>query len=376
MSALKEFANFVTLNMANLAATYDRLLGENNSSYAALPVNSRLVQARRLIKIVAEACESGTSAPFGRLFDSRVPSASLQSDHSELPPSLIEIECLGQTLTPVVTNLEAGKFLWQMLAEARAAKIHSLRDTFTPGPNPPIASESSFHNANEEKQGQSRRAEASHVDLLDDTIAHNQLEQQIRALTKEETVQQYQQILDSITDLVLIKGPQSRIVWANKAFCDYYNMTTEQLHELIDAPFNEPDYTQQYIKDDEYVFTTGQTLDIPQEPVTRYDGEVHLFHTVKSVLRDAEGKIVMTVGVSRDVTEQKLADSERERLIIQVERRALREQTIREITERMHSATTLQELVKTTAHELGTRLSVGHAIVELGLDLSSRNGEN
>jgi PAS domain S-box-containing protein len=120
-----------------------------------------------------------------------------------------------------------------------------------------------------------------------------------------ESEQRYRQILDAITDMVLVKGPQSRIVWANKAFRDCYGMSNEQLSNLVDAPFVEPDYTQQYIKDDAHVFDTAQVLDIPEEPVTRYDGHILLVHTVKSPLFDVDGQVVGTVGVSRDITERK-----------------------------------------------------------------------
>lgn len=113
------------------------------------------------------------------------------------------------------------------------------------------------------------------------------------------------QVLDAIADMVFVKGPKSHIVWVNKAFRDYYGMSNEQLKDLIDSPINEPDYTQQYIKDDAHVFNTGKTLDIPSEPVKRHDGEVRFFHTVKSPIFNAEGKVVMTVGVSRDITEAK-----------------------------------------------------------------------
>ncbi|MEA5507149.1 PAS domain S-box protein [Halotia wernerae UHCC 0503] len=121
----------------------------------------------------------------------------------------------------------------------------------------------------------------------------------------------YQQIFDAITDMVLVKGAKSRIIWANKAFRDYYGMSDEQLQDMIDAPFNKPDNTLQYIKDDAYVFETGQTLEIPQEPVIRYDGKVRLFHTIKSAIRNEQGQVVMTVGISRDISEQQAALRER-----------------------------------------------------------------
>ena len=120
--------------------------------------------------------------------------------------------------------------------------------------------------------------------------------------------QKYHQILDAITDMVLVKGSQSRIVWANKAFRDYYGLSNEQLKDMIDAPFNQPDYTLQYIQDDAYVFETGQSLEI-EEPVTRYDGKVKMFNTIKSVIRNEAGEKILTVGVSRDVSDRNQAEN-------------------------------------------------------------------
>ena len=114
----------------------------------------------------------------------------------------------------------------------------------------------------------------------------------------------YQQILDAIPDLVLVKGPKSRILWANKAFRDYYGMTNEQLRDLIDSPLVEPDMTQSYIRDDAKVFETGQLLDIPSEPVKRHDGVVRRFHTVKSPIKGPDGQVVMTIGISRDIEDR------------------------------------------------------------------------
>ncbi|MBD1829693.1 PAS domain S-box protein [Microcoleus vaginatus GB1-A2] len=120
--------------------------------------------------------------------------------------------------------------------------------------------------------------------------------------------QKYHQILDSIADMVLVKGPQSKIVWANQAFRDYYGMTQEELQDIVDAPFADPDNTLQYVRDDAFVFDTGHTLQISEEPVTRHDGEVRLFSTVKTPICNEDGKVAMTVGVSRDMTERKKAE--------------------------------------------------------------------
>lgn len=133
------------------------------------------------------------------------------------------------------------------------------------------------------------------------------------------TVELYSNMLDAIPTMVLCKAAHSRIVYGNRAFRDYYGMTQEQLQGLIDSPINNPDYTQQYIQDDAYVFQTGNTLNIPEEPVTRHDGEVRWFHTVKSAIFNQQNQIVYTVGVSNDITEQREAQNTLQELNTELE---------------------------------------------------------
>jgi PAS domain S-box-containing protein len=141
------------------------------------------------------------------------------------------------------------------------------------------------------------------------TTTNTDITERVQAETAlREREQQFQQILDSIADMVLVKDKNSRLLWANHAFRDYYGMTLEELRGIVDAPFNSPEHTQQYLRDDEYVFSTGETLVIPAESATRHDGEVRRFSTIKAPIRDERGDVVALVGVSRDITHQKHAE--------------------------------------------------------------------
>jgi PAS domain S-box-containing protein len=139
----------------------------------------------------------------------------------------------------------------------------------------------------------------------------------------------FRQVLDAISDCILVKGPQSRILWANRAFRELYGMSNEQLRNLIDAPFSDPDYTERYLRDDRYVFETGRSLEIPEEPAKRHDGVEVYFNTVKSPITDENGKVVMMVGVLRDITERKrteaLLDEQRGRMLASAKMSALGE---------------------------------------------------
>ncbi|HAX79846.1 MAG TPA: histidine kinase [Cyanobacteria bacterium UBA11372] len=168
--------------------------------------------------------------------------------------------------------------------------------------------------------------------------------------------QMYRQILDAITDMVLVKGPESRIVWGNRAFRDYYGMTNEELRDIIDAPFNEPDYTQQYIKDDAYVFNTGNTLTILEEPVTGHDGVVRQFDTIKSPIFNSEGEVVMTVGLSRDAAERKQVESALREI-------AEREKAIAKIIQRMRQTLDIEQIFGATTFELQQALGCDRAVI-------------
>jgi rsbT co-antagonist protein RsbR len=57
------------------------------------------------------------------------------------------------------------------------------------------------------------------------------------------------------------------------------------------------------------VFTTGQRLVIPQEPVTRYDGAVRIVRTVKSPIFNADGQVTHTAGIMQDTTDHAQAEA-------------------------------------------------------------------
>ena len=108
----------------------------------------------------------------------------------------------------------------------------------------------------------------------------------------------FREALEASRDMVLVKGPESRLLWANRSFREYYQMTAAELLGIIDGPQSDPDDTLQYVRDDRMVFETADHVDIASEAVTDAAGVVRYFHTVKSpIVRD--GDVVRSVGISR-----------------------------------------------------------------------------
>ncbi len=284
MLALKEFANFISLNVANLAATYDQLLVENSDGYAALSTDSRTVRARRLIKTVAEACESETSEPLRRFFDSRVAPTSPEPSKSELPSPLLEIECLGQTLTPVVTNLEAGKFLWQMLAEARATIFNSISFDSTPVSNLIVQPELPLSNDNTANQA----PEASSF-------------QQRNLLST---------LIDNLPDYVYAKDAESRFILLNTATAHLLGASSvDEVVGKTDSDFFPSELARQFRADEQALMQSGQSLLNHEERlVDSATGQTRWNLTSKIPLRDDKGKVIGLIGINRDITARKQAE--------------------------------------------------------------------
>jgi PAS domain S-box-containing protein len=130
------------------------------------------------------------------------------------------------------------------------------------------------------------------------------LSQELDKLSKEEIETLFKQILDAVPDMVLLKAPGSRLVWANAAFRSAYGMAKEHFEKVVDTSHYRPEYTRQYVEADAAVFNDHQTIVVPNEPLTRADGEVLRVHTTKSPIFDAHGEAVMLVAVCHDLAER------------------------------------------------------------------------
>ncbi len=76
------------------------------------------------------------------------------------------------------------------------------------------------------------------------------------------------------------------------------------------------------------------------------------------------------------VVEQVAQSAENLRLFDETRQRASREQTIREITDKLRAAPNLDRLLEVAARELGQRLGVRHTVLELGIEAASSGGSN
>ena len=128
-----------------------------------------------------------------------------------------------------------------------------------------------------------------------------ELEQSNREM--REKVDLFARILDGITEMVVVRGRDRGIVYANKAFLDFHGVPSA---ELIGRAWPEGDGSaraEQRASQDEHVLATGNIIRVPVEPAVRHDGVEFLFHTVKSPLRNDTTEVKALVAVSRNITQ-------------------------------------------------------------------------
>ncbi|MBN8625183.1 MAG: PAS domain-containing protein [Planctomycetes bacterium] len=116
-----------------------------------------------------------------------------------------------------------------------------------------------------------------------------------------------QSVNDNTNELIFVKDRSGRLTYANAATLRVMGMSREQALAADEpARFFVPAELATIAAHDRRVLETGETVS-GEEPYTCADGETRVFLSTKTPLRDERGQIIGVIGVSRDITQQKLA---------------------------------------------------------------------
>ncbi|MEI6049098.1 MAG: PAS domain S-box protein [Bacteroidota bacterium] len=115
-------------------------------------------------------------------------------------------------------------------------------------------------------------------------------------------------LLDNLPDHIYFKDRESRFIKINKAMAQFHGLNDpEQAIGKTDADFFTNEHAQQALRDELTIIRTDRLLSI-EEKETHHDRPDTWVSTIKLPMRDKNGNIIGTFGISRNITERKQAD--------------------------------------------------------------------
>ena len=116
-------------------------------------------------------------------------------------------------------------------------------------------------------------------------------------------------ILNNIPDQAWLKDLESRYILVNEAFVAASGHTEQDILGKTPAEVWPTDWGRNYMDTDQRVVMSGQRMRYEEERQGP-DGQLHWYDTIKTPLRDPDGTITGTVGISRDITDRKRMEQE------------------------------------------------------------------
>jgi PAS domain S-box-containing protein len=129
------------------------------------------------------------------------------------------------------------------------------------------------------------------------------------AFMRDHKQQQQRALLDNIPDTAWLKDRDSRYLAVNSAYLEILGMEESQVVGKTPHDIWSAELADIYMQTDRAVIKSGRRRKY-EECRSDPKGNVLWFETIKSPIRDDDGHIIGTVGISRDITERKAAADE------------------------------------------------------------------
>ncbi len=176
-------------------------------------------------------------------------------------------------------------------------------------------------------------------------------------------------IMDNVPDFIYFKDLEGRFTRVNRAFASVFGRCEpEDMIGKTDFDYLRPEAAKESFEDERQIVKTGKAVIGKEEHEFWLNGNEWWVLTTKMPLRDDDGKIIGTFGVTRDITPRKRAEDALQKAHAGLERR-VEERTAElshanELLKKEISERTQAEIRSNTFSNLGQRLSQAQNAVE------------
>ncbi len=116
-------------------------------------------------------------------------------------------------------------------------------------------------------------------------------------------------LVSTLPDLVWLKDVNGFYLACNPRFENFFGAKEQDIIGKTDYDFVDKQAADAFRQDDRIAMKRNRSMVI-EEWVTFADGHIELLETIKTPMRDSAGKLIGVLGIARDITERKKAESE------------------------------------------------------------------
>ena len=128
----------------------------------------------------------------------------------------------------------------------------------------------------------------------------------MKAITHEQNL--LQALMNNISDSIYFKDKENRFVMVNRAKAEHSGVTCKDMIGKTDFDFFPLEIAKQSFADDNLVMESGKSIIDRVEEIIHLNKIKHWVSVTKVPWYDEEGKIIGTIGITRDITERKKAE--------------------------------------------------------------------
>ena len=128
-------------------------------------------------------------------------------------------------------------------------------------------------------------------------------------------------LIHTIPDLVWLKDPNGVYLACNSKFERLFGAKEADIIGKTDYDFVDNELADFFRENDKKAMAANKPTMNEEEITYADDGHTEIVETIKTPMHDVKGKLIGVLGIARDITERKLAEQEREKLITELEAR-------------------------------------------------------